>query len=317
LKIKEMKILITGTYGFVGTNLSTALANSHQLYGLDIVFPEKKEIIKTFSWNNLAVIDSYNIEAIIHLAGKAHDTKNQTNAASYFEINTDLTKKIFDYFLQQSSCKKFIYFSSVKAVADSVDGVALTEDIIPSPKGSYGESKLKAEEYILKNERKDKDIFILRPAMIHGPGNKGNLNLLYQIVKKGIPWPLGLYDNLRSFTSIDNLIYIIERILTENIKDGIYNIADDEAVSTNDIIKIISELTKNKTRIWNIPKPLIKTTAQIGDFLHLPLNNERLHKLTENYIVSNKKIKNALEILSLPVNAKEGLRATIQNFISN
>lgn len=61
--------------------------------------------------------------------------------------------------------------------------------------------------------QRDKRVYILRPCMIHGPGNKGNLNLLYNVVRKGIPWPLGDFENKRSFTSIDNLCYVVEGLL--------------------------------------------------------------------------------------------------------
>ena len=181
-----MDILITGICGFVGSNLVHALKAQNTLFGLDIVTLEKEGVVKNYSWKELKITSSFmqdmpQIDAIIHLAGKAHDTKNQAAAQSYFDINTGLTQKIFDFFLS-SSAKKFIFFSSVKAAADSVDGEFLTEDVIPAPVGPYGESKIKAEEYILGKLEQcaalDKQVYILRPCMIHGPGNKGNLNLL-------------------------------------------------------------------------------------------------------------------------------------------
>jgi len=76
--------------------------------------------------------------------------------------------------------------------------------------------------------------------MIHGPGNKGNLNLLYKLVQKGLPWPLGAFENKRSFTSIDNLTHIITQIIEKEIDPGIYQIADDEALSTNELIQLIA-----------------------------------------------------------------------------
>ena len=209
-----MNILITGIHGFVGSNLVMSLRSEHTLYGLDIVAPQKEGVVKTFSWEDLEQRHLPEIDAIIHLAGKAHDTKNRSAAQAYFDINTGLTKKIFDYFLD-SSVRKFIFFSSVKAAADSVAGEVLTEEVVPAPIGPYGESKIAAENYILKKlrieneELKNKRVYILRPCMIHGPGNKGNLNLLYNVVKKGIPWPLGDFENRRSFTSIDNLCFVI------------------------------------------------------------------------------------------------------------
>lgn len=78
----------------------------------------------------------------------------------------------------KSKAKKFIFFSTAKAAADKVDGV-LTEDVVPTPVGPYGESKIAAEKYIQEHLVVDKQVYILRPCMIHGPGNKGNLNLLY------------------------------------------------------------------------------------------------------------------------------------------
>ncbi len=68
-----MSILITGIHGFVGNNLVNALKTQHKIYGLDIVSPQKDGVIKTFGWNELEQIPS--VDVIIHLAGKAHDTK--------------------------------------------------------------------------------------------------------------------------------------------------------------------------------------------------------------------------------------------------
>ncbi len=313
-----MKILITGVHGFVGTNLVKALSGEHTIYGLDIISPTKEGVRYTFGWDYLDKEDGIpEVDAIIHLAGKAHDTKNQSAADVYFKVNTELTKKIYDYYLK-SKAKKFIFFSSVKAAADRVEGEFVDENVVPSPKGPYGESKIAAEEYIRSKEderiKAYKETYILRPCMIHGPGNKGNLNLLYGVVKKGIPWPLGAFENKRTFTSIDNLCYIIEGLLTKNLESGIYNINDDEAVSTNELIDIICSAMGKKAHIWRIPRGLMEGVAKMGGALHLPLNPERLQKLTENYVSSNAKIKKALGVEQLPVRAKDGLKMTIKSF---
>lgn len=305
-----MNILITGIYGFVGSNL-VAILHEHHIFGIST--SSQNEIIQIYSWNELDKVPP--VDAVIHLAGKAHDTKNKSGVQIYFDINVGLTQKIFDWFLQ-STAKKFIFFSSVKAATDTVQGI-LTEDVIPMPKGAYGESKLKAEEYIKhfwEPIKTTKQIYILRPCMIHGLGNKGNLNLLYNIVRKGIPWPLGAFDNQRSFISIDNVSYIVKQLLELDIVSGVYNLADDETLSTNELIQIMCEVMSCKHRIWYINKELITHIATIGNILHLPLNQERLIKLTQNYIVSNKKIKQALDIQQLPLSAKEGLIKTILSF---
>lgn len=318
-----MNILITGIHGFVGSNLVKAMKERHTIYGLDIVAPQKEGVVKTFSWNKLGEMtdrpDEYPaFDAIIHLAGKAHDVKNQSAAQVYFDINTGLTQRIFDYFLS-SSAKRFVFFSSVKAAADSVQGDILTEEVIPNPKGPYGESKIAAEKYILSKEiestRLQKRVYILRPCMIHGPGNKGNLNLLYSVVRKGIPWPLGSYENRRSFTSVDNLCFAVEGLLTKDVAGGIYHIGDDEALSTNELIALMCEVLGRKPHIWKLNKSLMDACAKVGTALHLPLNSERLRKLTENYVVSNAKLKKALGIDCMPVRATDGIRRTIASFI--
>ena len=308
-----MNILITGIHGFVGSNLVKALQAEHQIYGLDIVALEKEGVVKTYSWEDLARGGLPPVDAIIHLAGKAHDTKNRSVAQVYFDINTGLTQKIYDYFLE-SAARKFVFFSSVKAAADQVEGEILTEEVTPSPKGPYGESKIKAEEYIRSRWPDDRSVYILRPCMIHGPGNKGNLNLLYHVVKKGIPWPLGGFENKRTFTSIDNLCCVIEGLLIKEVASGIYHMADDEALSTNELIAVMCEAMGRKAHIWHLNKRMMEMVASVGGCLHLPLNRERLAKLTENYVVSNRKIKDALGWERMPVRAKEGLVRTILSF---
>ena len=209
-----MRILITGIHGFVGSNLVTALKEQHYIYGLDIVTPFKEGVLKTYNWNEINNIPT--IDIVIHLAGISHDTTNEIAPKIYFDINLGLTQKIFDWFSSSGACK-FIFFSSVKAVADSVNGNILTEEAIPNPSGPYGESKLLAEQYINLKDHSDKFIYILRPCMIHGPGNKGNINLLYKIQSIGLPWPLGAFENKRSFCSINNVVFIIQQLINNNI----------------------------------------------------------------------------------------------------
>ena len=383
-----MNILITGINGFVGSNLVAALKAQHTIYGLDILSLQKEGVVKTYKWDELKLV--CDIDIIIHLAAIAHDTKNKTCAEVFFNITTGLTQKIYDWFLS-SEAKKFIFFSTVKSAADKVVGDILTEDVVPSPRGPYGESKIAAEKYILSrqlavgsqqsavssqeladgsqklavsnkkyavNSRESgvkssesavgsqqsvdtnnqfanssqefllpttngllptsecplKLTYILRPCMIHGPGNKGNLNLLYKVVMKGIPYPLGAFENRRSFCSIDNLSFVISELIEKEIASGIYNVGDDESLSTNELITLMAATMGKPTSIWKWNKSLIQFCAKVGTVLHLPLNTERLQKLTENYVVSNAKLKQALDIDKMPVRAEDGLRKTISSF---
>jgi nucleoside-diphosphate-sugar epimerase len=289
-------IFITGSGGFVGQNIIKYFNSKYEFYR----FSKNDEI-------------NINQDVVLHFAGKAHDLKNTSNAEEYYIVNTELTKQVVDNFLE-SVAKVLITLSSVKAVADKLD-CDLTEEYIPNPITYYGKSKLLAEQYIYGKEIPEgKRIYILRPCMIHGPGNKGNLNLLFKIVSKGLPWPLGEFKNKRSFCSIDNLCFIINELIdNDNVPSGVYNIADDEPVSTNELINLISVALGKKPHIWNVPQSLIKSLSKIGDILSLPLNSDRLYKLTETYIVSNNKIINAIN-KPLPISAKDGLIKTFNSF---
>jgi nucleoside-diphosphate-sugar epimerase len=423
-----MKVLITGAYGFVGSNLSAYLAErGFEPWALDV----RGEVLKCesskvresegavavgsgqpaagkregeriandancangagrgayarcFDWGQLAEIPWGELDAVIHLAGKAHDTRNASDPQSYFDVNVGLTKKVLDAWMRGNShrgteraeesggrqsaignrqsatvtvearkdsstpafqhstipVKTFILFSSVKAVADRVEGV-LTEDAAPDPKTPYGQSKLEAEREVLKcesskvresgettannaNQANEADLrtlelsnfrtYILRPCMIHGPGNKGNLNLLYGMVRKGIPWPLGGFENRRSFASIGNVCAVVEGLLKGVVASGVYQVADDETLSTNEVIGMMAESLGRRAKIWRVPVSLVKMIARVGDVLRLPLNSERLKKLTESYVVSNAKIRGALGWKKMSLDAREGMRKTLGSF---
>lgn len=303
------KIIITGLTGFVGSNLKDYLKENYNVIG---VSRNKSKDGLTYKDLSPELLSSYN--TIIHLAGKAHDIKKTTEENEYFEVNTELTKKLFDNFLESNS-ETFIFMSSVKAVADEVE-TKLTEETIPNPVTAYGKSKLAAEEYILsKTLSNNKRVYILRPCMIHGTNNKGNLNLLYSFVNKDIPYPFGKYENQRSFASVENLCFVIKELLEKNnIPSGVYNVADDDSLSTTELVETIGIGTDKKVRIINTPKLLINLLAKFGDILPFPINSERVQKLTENYVVSNKKIKSALGIEEFPLSTRAGIIKTIKSF---
>ena len=308
-----MKILLTGSTGFVGKNLTKFLKGSN--YEISTVNRGGGD----YDWGNIFKVGiPKSIDAIIHLAGKAHDLKGICEPNEYFAVNTDLTVKLFQEFLV-SDAKLFFYFSSVKASADSLVGV-LNEDYVSSPSTIYGISKLQAEikirglfdDYQKQCEIGDfklenKFLYILRPCMIHGPYNKGNLNVLFALIRRGIPYPLGVFDNRRSFLSIENLGFIINEILIKPIESGIYQLADNDSISTVDIIKLMGESIGAKPSIWYIPKLVVNVCAKIGDLLRLPFNTHSLIKLTESYCVSNGKIIAAIG-KPLPLSLEDGLK---------
>lgn len=277
---------MTGSHGFVGTDLIEALSGEHEIIRWDVRSDEELP----------------ECDAVIHLAGKAHDVRcKKEDGREYFAVNTELTKKIFDAFVK-SSAKMFIFFSSIKAQDNDTP---------------YARSKKAAEDYIVSaGSTTAKKVYILRPCMIHGEGVKGNLPLLFKFVKKGWPWPLAAFKNQRSYASMGNVSFVVSELLNKDVESGIYNLCDDESVSTNDLIRLMGECLGHHAKMFSIPKGVIRLMAKVGDVLHLPLNTERLGKLTGDYIVDNSDIKRALGISQMPVRAKDGLIASIRGMIT-
>lgn len=297
------KISVFGASGFIGQNLIQKLRLDFEINAVSI---------RDENWRK--TLD--NSTVFINLIGKAHDHIGIAKDADYYYANLDLAKEVFKEFVI-SDAKLLIHVSSLAAVEEFESDAPLNEDQTPNPQSVYGKSKRAAEEWLLKQDiPENKKLIILRPPMVHGPGDKGNLGLLYKLISKGIPYPLASFDNRRSFISIDNFSFFIKEIVekSDRLSSGIYHIADDEAISTNQIISSIKKVENKNVMNLSIPKFLIIGLAKLGDSVPIPLNTKRLKKMTSNLVLSNQKIKTALDIINLPLTAEQGLEITIKSF---
>lgn len=298
-----MRVLILGgNNGFIGSHLSTKLKDPLQCEFVSM---------RNLSW----VKDNILADCMINLVGKAHDFTGKATENDFFYANFELAKTAFDLFIS-SQAKVFIHISSLAAIEEVESAKSLAENAAYNSVSPYGRSKQAAEEWLMSQQLPtDKKLIILRPPMVHGAGDKGNLKQLFSIVSKGIPYPLVRFKNKRSFLSIDNFCFYIEQILLQNEKlnSGVYHLSDDETLSSNEIVKIMKQETGLKIPCFPLPKRIISFLSKLGDHTRaFPLNTWRLKKLTSNLVVSNKKIKVALQIERLPKTAKEGLRDTIR-----
>lgn len=310
------RILITGITGFVGNNLVNYLSDRDDIgiigQSRDVV--KAKQLLRDIEFISETKpihLDRYLIDTIIHLAGIAHDVSGKYKKEDYLEHNYQSTLALYDNFIK-SNARKFVFVSSVKAVVDHTNET-IDENFRAEPTSDYGKSKYLAEQHILANQKNNKQSYILRPTMIHGPGNKGNLNLLYKFVKSGMPYPLAAFDNKRSFLSVENFCFVINEIIQDRLAVGAYLLADNECISTKDLIKLIADVSKSKSRSFAIPRSLVRAVAKIGSLVNAPFNSQILDKLAGDMIVSNNKLLLNLE-KQLPVSTREGLIKTIRSF---
>lgn len=298
-----MKIILFGGSGFIGKNVMKK-------------FPKNSIVpisLRTDEWKNNLPSEA---EVFINLIGKAHDHEGRASYADYYEANVELTKQIFSEFFK-SKAQLLIHISSIAALEELESPYPLKEEDFNNPLSHYGKTKREAEIWLLNQHLpKEKKIIILRPPLVHGEGDKGNLGLLYKFISKGIPYPLSAFENSRSFLSIDNFIFFLKEIINnqDKLDSGIYHIADDEVLSTKEILEIIKRVENKKIIDLYIPPIVIKVLAKIGDFSPFPLNTKRLKKMTSNLEISNQKIKSVLDIKKLPISAEKGIEITIKSF---
>lgn len=299
-----MKIAIFGSSGFIGKNLLKSLRLNAEI---------QEVFVREKSWQTS--LDEGN-HVFINLVGKAHDHTGTATEEDYFFANVEILQQIFETF-KKSNAELFIHISSLAALEEFEADKPLAESDECRPSSIYGQSKRKAEKWLLQqNLSPNKKLIIIRPPMVHGAGDKGNLALLYKLISKGIPYPLASFNNERSFISIDNFVFYIEKIIEKNrsLENGIYHIADAESLSTKKIISIIKDVLQKKVPDISVPRFIVRKLARIGDFSSFPLNTKRLKKMTGNLLVSNEKINASLKINKLPVTAEEGLLKTIKSF---
>jgi len=311
-----MNILLTGATGFVGQNFLRYLLTEYKDYH---VFALSRKIenspIKNVSWlndtNNFDKLLKINqINVVIHLAGKAHDTKNTTVADEYFRVNYEMTKQLFDAF-NKSDASKFIFLSTIKAVGDDKtyirDAFDLTE-----PQTPYAQAKRKAEIHIQNASLPaGKSYYILRPCLIYGQGVKGNLATLVKFANNGIPYPFAAFENKRSYLSVDNLSLLFCQLIDQNYSSFTLNVANEDPIGTQELIELLATKLGKKASKVQIPEGFIQLAAKTGDLLpFFPFNSEKLRKITESFVVDTAEMKKLLGF-SFPNKTRETISSII------
>lgn len=299
----KARILVTGATGFVGQFL---LKEMSAKYDIDIVSRSSSNteairghFINSYRWDELEH-EKTEYKAIIHLAGLAHDTRSEQALDQYMKVNLGLTSKIGQY-AQHSNSGTLIYLSSIKAAGEH-KGV-YTEDLPSKPSDPYGQSKLAAEEWLSEQES-DFQYVALRPSLIYGPNFKGNLTKLSGLIDRGLPYPFANYDNARTMLYIGNLLAVIEEIIEKGVKSGVYQVCDDEPVSTLKLMEHIAKARKNKLRKFAIPNSWVKPFMKPGS---KGIISRFLIKMLGNLELSNRKLLEALKWENMPYKTEDSL----------
>lgn len=296
-------IVLTGTTGYIGQNL-TKYFNSKS--------KKNKSISLRFqNWHKMMPLET---ETIIHLAAINLNPQDSAFDEEYFRVNTELTSKLFRYFLN-SNAKTFIFLSTTELIDKHTTDV--TENSKVNPTNPFLQSKLDAEQFVLKQDLPEgKRAIILRVAPVYGRETKSTLHDTFSFCKR-FPWFFGVFDTKQSFCNIDNLTEIIAQI-SENtsVPSGIYNVADNEPISSIQLVNWIAAVFDKKAKIIKVPKGILNLFAKIGDMLNWEFNSNKLFELSHSRIVNGNKIKAALDKNKMPVETEIAVLKTIEYYNS-
>ncbi len=320
-------ILVTGATGFIASHLLPIL---HQ-QGWQIVAPVRHyfqqphviplkivvvgDIDGDTSWQQALE----GIDTVIHMAASAHNIHNSNtpeSTAQFFKVNTLGTKNLVQQAIQ-AGVKHFIFISSIGAMATLSDRI-LTENSACQPDTPYGCSKLQAEQALIELANSSTmDWTIVRPTLVYGQGNPGNMERLIKLVEKKLPLPFASLNNRRSFVYVGNLVSAITTILTHpQASKQIFLISDGADISTTQLIIQIAECLELPYRLLSVPMTLLTLAGYLGDATQMvtrrtfAVNSETIRRLNGSLWVDNSKICQTLN-WKPPYTFEEGLRLSL------
>jgi len=263
-------VLITGASGFIGSHLSPALLaaglrvrgtyrtqvpQGSSLTGVEWV--QVREVDENTDWSK--ALDG--VDYVVHLIGVAHHIgKDERELVETFRrVNVGGTSSLVRDVARSNSVKRVVFLSSAKAMGYPSAG--------ETPNSEYGRSKLAAEEEISRGLAGGRsDWCILRPCLVYGPGNLGNMERLVRLIDTGIPLPLGGIRNRKSFLFVGNLISAIEKAMfAPQASRRRFSLSDGASLSTTDLVRNIAALRPRGVRVFPFPVRLLELGGLVGD----------------------------------------------------
>lgn len=261
-----MKILVTGATGFVGENFIQKVSFLYET----IVLARKNSNFFPSTVQKIITEDIFeaefpnDIDIIIHLAGRAHILNDQTidPLAEFRKVNVEGTLQLARQALEKK-VKRFIFMSSIGVNGSVTTQQPFTEDSIPQPHADYAVSKLEAEQELKKIfAGSDTELVIIRPPLVYAAHAPGNFARLLKLVTTNLPLPFAGTSNKRSFVALENLVDFIQTCIEHpNAANQTFLVADQESISTSELVQYLKQGMGKKARFIYLPQPLMKLGA--------------------------------------------------------
>jgi nucleoside-diphosphate-sugar epimerase len=257
----SLRILVTGSSGFIGQAVSSALAEAgHRVRAAsrqpnrtpdqaDIEWMELPDLAKEVDWSPL--VES--MDVVVHLAAIAH--RSEADAGDYIRVNHAATAALAEC-CRRYAVKRLIFMSSIGAQTGSAADQVVTETDEPHPVTGYDRAKLAAEEDI---RRSGVPFTILRPVIVYGPGAKANIALLMRIAALPLPLPFGAFRNRRSLLAIENLAQAIEYCLdSPQTLNQVFIVSDPEPIALAEMFAALREGAGRSPWLVQVPPFAVK-----------------------------------------------------------
>jgi nucleoside-diphosphate-sugar epimerase len=311
-----MKILVTGATGFIGRRLvPLLLAQGHEVCATvrassDLNrLPSGVRQIGVEACLSLPEDALSDVDLVIHLAARAHILNDQAcdPEAEFFQVNAQMTANLVQAAIV-SGVKQFIFISSIGAMSTLNDAV-LTEQTPCRPDTPYGRSKLQAEESLIAlASQSPMKWTILRPTLVYGSGNPGNMERLLKLINRRLPLPLGAISNRRSFIYVENLADVIVRSIAHpNAMNQLFLVSDGEDLSTSDLIRRLAASLDCSVPLVSVPPKLIRIAGRLTG------KTDAIHRLLGSLAVDSGKVRKSLN-WQPPYTVDQGLKATAEWF---
>jgi len=306
------KIIITGVKGIIGAELCKRFIDmGYYVIGIDRTEPQEKEEDRgQFEYIKLDITDQDKVKQffsdlcfdyLIHCAALVHKNSPDLSFNNFMKINYEGTKNIFDSVIQSKNkfgLKRAIFFSTIEVYGGEERDEIISEDDECSPISFYGQSKLAAEKYLLKLNKENKlPIVILRLTPVYSKDFLRNVKRRVLIGKNMFFYRVGDGKQKISLCSRDNVIDMVERCIEGEVSFGeVFNIADNQVYSFNDLLNYFRKLIGNRITI-KIPECIVHLGIKLLSLIFSG-RKERLlsiyYKLTKDNIYSIEKAKKFL-----------------------
>ncbi len=314
MEVVVSSILVTGANGLVGRALCRALLREgHEVNAL--VRQRAADLTGVREWIH-AGADFTGLEqawpqgctpdCVVHLAARVHVMRDEAPdpLAAFVATNVDGTLRVARAALARGA-RRFVFVSSIKAVAESDGGVPLSESTPPLPLDAYGWSKRNAEEALWQFGRDTgMEIVVVRPPLVYGPGVRANFLQMMNAVARGIPLPLGLVDARRSLVYTDNLADALLRCAThERAANLCFHVTDDEDLSVAQLLRALGRHLAKPARLVPVPPRLLRMAGALAG------RSAQIERLTTSLRVDASRIREQLGWYP-PTTLEAGLEAT-------